>query len=55
MDISPVSGTAAAAEAERVMLVLKKHQDVAKTVAASLVSLVRGASPAPPGRIDTYA
>ena len=59
MSVDPVSSSAARAEFEREVLVLKKQQDVAKAVGQSLVDLMKAApapAPAPaPGRIDTYA
>lgn len=58
MSVDPVASSAARVDAERAILALKKHQDVATAVGQSLVELVKAApSPAPPapGRIDTYA
>ncbi len=55
MSVDPISPSAATREVQREILVLKKQQDVAKDVAASLIELVKDAPKAPPGRIDTYA
>jgi hypothetical protein len=48
--------SAALRETERQVAVLKKAQDVSKTVGESLVRLVERSTPVAPGRrIDTYA
>lgn len=53
MNVDPVSQSPGAIAAQREVLVLRKHQDVARQVGQSLVDLIKSA-PAP-GRIDTYA
>jgi hypothetical protein len=55
MNVNSASSSAAALEAQREIIVMKKRQDVAKEVGQALVELVKD-TPAPaPGRIDTYA
>jgi hypothetical protein len=51
MNVNPTSSSAAALEARREIMVLKKQQDVTREVGQALVELVKAA----PGRIDTYA
>jgi hypothetical protein len=63
MEISGVSAeamimatTAAGREAQRVMAVMKKTQDVAESQAESLLELVKGATPDVVGRrLNVYA
>lgn len=50
-----VSPSPAAAAAERVMLVLKKQQDVAKAEGQALLSLIDQARPWVGGRVNAYA
>jgi Putative motility protein len=55
MQVNSTSSSAAALEAQREIMVMKKQQDVTKEVGQALVELVKD-TPAPaPGRIDTYA
>ncbi len=55
MNVNSASSSAAALEAQREVMVLKKQQDVTKEVGQALVELVKDAPSAAPGRIDTYA
>lgn len=55
MNVNSTPSSAAALEAQREIMVMKKQQNVAKDVGQSLVDLVKD-TPAPaPGRINTYA
>ena len=55
MNVNSASSSAAALEAQREIMVMKKQQDVTKEVGQALVELVKDTPPAAPGRIDTYA
>ncbi|MGE0814803.1 MAG: hypothetical protein AB7O28_04835 [Vicinamibacterales bacterium] len=55
VNVDPQQLAAASFEAAREVLVLRKQRDVETAVAQSVVDLVRNATPAAPGRIDTYA
>lgn len=55
MSVNAVSNSPAVVEAERQVLVLKKHQDVVKETSQALVDLLKAAPAPAPGRIDTYA
>jgi hypothetical protein len=55
MNVNSTSSSAAALEAQREIIVMKKQQDVTKEVGQALVELVKDTPAAAPGRIDTYA